>query len=145
VSEDDARLSPEFHLAITATDDDIDELGHVSNVVYVRWIQDVAKAHSAAAGWPHDAYVKIGAVFVVHKHVIEYRAPAFAGDQLEAVTFIASWSAATSERRTRIVRMGDGKELARAVTTWAFVATHTGKPRRIAPEIVESFRRDARA
>ncbi|MEO7096819.1 MAG: acyl-CoA thioesterase [Polyangiales bacterium] len=134
-----SALSPEFRLTITPTAADIDELGHVSNVVYVRWIQDAAKGHSAAAGWPHDAYVKLGAVFVVHKHLIEYRAPAYAGDVLEAITFIATWAAATSERRTRIVRVADGKELVRAVTTWAFVATDTGRPRRIAPEIVTSF------
>ena len=137
-------VSPVYTLPIVAAPEDIDELGHVSNVVYVRWIQDAAKGHSAAAGWPHEAYVAVGAVFVVHKHIIEYRAPAFAGDRLEAITFVASWSAATSERRTRIVRVGDGKELVRAVTTWAFVATDTGRPRRISPEIVASFARPLR-
>jgi acyl-CoA thioester hydrolase len=136
-----APVSPEFRLRIEATADDVDELGHVSNVVYVRWVQDAAKGHSVAAGWPHDAYVKLGAVFVVHKHVIEYRAPAYGGDEVEAITFIASWSAATSERWTRIVRLADGKELVRAVATWAFVATDTGRPRRIAPSIVASFAR----
>ena len=30
---------------ITATPDDIDELGHVNNAVWVSWIQDVAVAH----------------------------------------------------------------------------------------------------
>jgi acyl-CoA thioester hydrolase len=140
VSEGGHAVSPEFKLSITANDEDVDELGHVSNVVYVRWIQDVAKAHSAAVGWPHEAYVKLGAVFVVHKHVIEYRASALAGDRLEAVTHIASWSAATSDRHTRIIRISDRKELVRAVTTWAFVATDTGRPRRIAREVAESFR-----
>lgn len=141
MSDEVGRVSPEWRLAITATNDDIDELGHVSNLVYVRWVQDAAKGHSAAAGWPHDAYVKIGAVFVVHKHIIEYLASAYAGDRVEAITYVANWSAATSERHTRIVRVADGKELVRSVTTWAFVATSTGRPRRIAREVIESFAR----
>ena len=34
-----------FTLTITAGPDDIDELGHVNNAVWVRWIQDIAVAH----------------------------------------------------------------------------------------------------
>ena len=30
---------------ITATEVDIDELGHVNNAVWVKWIQDIAVAH----------------------------------------------------------------------------------------------------
>ena len=30
---------------ITASPQDIDELGHVNNAVWVRWIQDVAVGH----------------------------------------------------------------------------------------------------
>ena len=37
-----------FTLAKTATDADIDELGHVNNAVWVKWIQDIAVAHWAA-------------------------------------------------------------------------------------------------
>lgn len=142
MSDDAARVSPEFRLAINVSHDDIDELGHVSNLVYVRWVLDAAKGHSVAAGWPHQAYVKLGAVFVVHKHVLDYLASAFVGERLEAITYVARWSAATSERRTRIVRLSDGRDLVRSVTTWAFVAIDTGRPRRIAREVVDDFARD---
>lgn len=137
-------LSNEFRDEIVAADEDIDELGHVSNVVYVRWIQDVAKAHSTHVGWDWERYRSFGAVFVVHKHVVEYKSPAFAGDRIARITWVESFSAATSERRTRIVRVGangDDKELARATTTWALVAVDTGRPRRIPEEIVAAFRR----
>ena len=35
----------EFRKSITATEADIDELGHVNNAVWVQWIQDVAVSH----------------------------------------------------------------------------------------------------
>ena len=34
-----------FAATFTARPEDIDELGHVNNAVWVRWIQDVAIAH----------------------------------------------------------------------------------------------------
>ena len=133
------RVSPEFRLEVLAVPDDIDELGHVSNLVYVRYVQEAAKAHSLAVGWSYEAYLKLGAVFVVRKHDIEYLAPAYAGDRIVLTTFVASWSAATSVRRTRIARAGDGKELARASTLWALVSTESGRPRRIPIEVRDSF------
>jgi acyl-CoA thioester hydrolase len=132
-------FSAEFRDEIAAAPDDIDELGHVSNVVYVRWIQEIAVAHSNAVGWTYDRYRALGAVFVVHKHVVEYRAPAFAGDRIARLTWVESFSAATSERKTRIVRLSDDKELVRASTIWALVGGDGGRPRRIPPEISRAF------
>lgn len=126
---------------IVPVSSDVDELLHVSNIVYVRWIQDVAKAHSAAVGWDHEAYIKLGGVFVVRRHEVEYLASAYAGEEIRLTTWIAGWSAATSERRTRIERVKDGRELARATTLWAFIAMDSGRPRRIPRELSEAFAR----
>jgi acyl-CoA thioester hydrolase len=131
--------SPRFEHEIVAAPSDIDELAHVSNIAYVRWIQEVAKAHSVAVGWDHAAYMALGAVFVVRRHEIEYLAPAYEGERVQLVTWIERWSAASSERRTRIVRVADGRELARAVTLWALVSTGSTRPRRIPEEIRAAF------
>ncbi|MBN1653257.1 MAG: acyl-CoA thioesterase [Deltaproteobacteria bacterium] len=136
--------SPEFRLEFIASDNDIDELGHVSNVAFVRWIQDVAKAHSAAIGYDHEAYKRIGRVFVVRKHEVEYLSPAYAGERIALITHVAWWRAASSERRTRIIRVASGEELVRAATLWAFVSTENGRPRRIQPEVVDAFRKQPR-
>ncbi len=130
-------FSAEHLLEVAAAPADIDENGHVSNLVYLRWVLEAAVSHSEAVGWDHARYVAAGAVFVVRRHEIDYLASAMAGDRLQIVTHIESWSAATSVRRTRVVR--DGRDLARCVTTWAFVGLN-GRPRRIAAEIVEAFR-----
>ena len=121
----------------------MDELGHVSNIAYVRWIQEVAKAHSRALGWDHEAYVRLGAVFVVRRHEIDYLAPVYAGDEIRLTTWIKSWSAATCVRATELARVTDERAVARAVTLWALVSTGNGRPRRVPPEILASFAKAA--
>lgn len=141
MADPEPRVSPDFTLRVTALPSDIDELNHVSNLVYLRWVQQIAIAHSSAVGWTHARYVAAGNVFVVRRHEIEYLASALEGDEIELVTWIASWSAATSVRRTRILRRRDGRELARASTTWALIATDSGRPKRIPAEMIEDFGR----
>jgi len=128
-----------FEMELTAEGGDIDELGHVSNVVFVRWVLEAAKAHSRAAGLDYDAYMRLGAVFVVRRHEVEYLLPAFAGDRVRLVTWVESWRGATSLRRTRVLRAAGGAELARAATTWAFVSTVGGRPRRIPADVATAF------
>jgi len=62
--------------------DAIDVNGHVNNLAYVAWMQDVAIEHSAAAGWPMERYLQLGAGWVVRSHFIEYLRPVFAGERL---------------------------------------------------------------
>jgi acyl-CoA thioester hydrolase len=117
----------------------MDELGHVSNLVYVRFVLDVARAHSEAVGWDHAAYVRLGAVFVVRKHEIEYLAPTYAGEALTVITWVERWTAATAVRHTRIVRERDAREVTRSTALWAMVSTESGRPRRIPIEVRAAF------
>ena len=74
-----------FRQTITATPNDIDELGHVNNAVWVRWIQDVAVAHWTALAPEADreAYV-----WVVTRHEIDYRGNVSAGETVTAETWV---------------------------------------------------------
>jgi len=137
-----AAESPVFQLDIVAAPEDIDELDHVSNIAYLRWVQRVAQAHSDAVGWDYPAYVALGAVFLVRRHEIDYLRPAVLGDRIGLTTWIESWAGASSVRRTSIVRQLDGIELARASTLWALVATDRGRPVRIPAELKDAFRRN---
>lgn len=130
-----------FRLELTVTPEDIDALGHASNIAFVRWIQDVAVAHSAALGLGLEAYRRMGAVFVVVRHEIDYVRPALRGDVLEARTWISTVMAAKCLRSTELVRKSDGQVLARGVTTWGFVEMATGRPRRITDEVRGAFER----
>lgn len=131
--------SPEFVLELTVEAADVDALGHVNNIVYVRWLQDVATAHANAVGVSHARLIRIGAVFVVRKHEIEYLLPGFLGERITLRTHVTWWKGASCERVTRIERASDNAVLSRAKTLWAFVNATTGKPTRLPPEIVNAF------
>jgi acyl-CoA thioester hydrolase len=127
-----------FELAITAAPADIDELGHVSNLVYMRWVLEVAEAHSVARGWGHAEYKAAGSGFVVRRHEIDYLAQVTAGQHVIARTWVETWKAASCVRRTDILR--DDKPVARAATTWAFISFTSGRPQRMPDELVALFR-----
>jgi acyl-CoA thioester hydrolase len=128
-----------FRLDLAVSDADIDMLGHASNVAFVRWIQDVALAHSAAVGLGLEQYQRLGAVFVIVRHEIDYLRSALRGEALEARTWISSVMAAKCVRATEIVRAADGALLARGATTWGFIEMASGRPRRIPEEVRRAF------
>jgi acyl-CoA thioester hydrolase len=128
-----------FSIPIRATAADIDELGHVSNQVYLRWVLDVATAHSAARGWGHPEYRALGGVFIVRRHELDYLAQVTLGQEVLAATWVESWKLASCIRATEITR--DNQVVLRAATTWVFVAHDTGKPRRIPDELLAAFTR----
>ena len=130
-----------FRLDLAVVDGDIDVLGHASNIAFVRWIQDVAVAHSSAVGLGLDAYQRLGAAFVVVRHEIDYLRPALRGEALEARTWISSVMAAKCLRETELVRKVDGAVLARGQTTWGYIEMATGRPRRIPDEVRAAFDR----
>ena len=82
----------------------IDLNGHVNNQEYVRWMQDIAMAHSDQQGWTTDRYVATKTTWVIRSHFIEYIRPAFAGDEILAVTWVADIGAQSSRRQTRFLR-----------------------------------------
>lgn len=126
-----------FAIPIHPIPDDIDELGHVSNLVYLRWVAEVAMAHSRDRGWDFPRYRALGAVFMVRRHEIDYIAQVTLGQTLRAETWVDSWRAASCIRRTEIVR--DGTVVARAATTWAMIGLAAGRPQRIPEELLAAF------
>jgi len=118
---------------------DIDELGHASNVSWVRWIQEAATAHSLSVGLGLDAYRELGLLWVVRRHDIEYLGPAYADESLTAHTWIESMKGATSVRKTRFDRTRDGALLARAATTWVLLSLPSGRPTRVPKELVARY------
>jgi acyl-CoA thioester hydrolase len=126
-----------FSHALTVQPADIDNLGHASNIVYLRWVQEVALAHTTALGLAEQDYLALGKVWVVRKHEIEYLRPARSGDRLILETRVASMGVASSVRKTRILR--GVEEVCRAVTDWVFIDFARGKPSRIPPEVRDLF------
>jgi acyl-CoA thioester hydrolase len=128
-----------FSIRLRVSPQDLDELQHVSNVIYIRWLQDVAVAHSVSVGLSLDEYRQRGAVFVVRRHEVDYLRPALLGDEVEVETRVAAMSPVTATRLNFIRRVADGQVLVQAQTQWAYVSTANGRPMRIPPEVVERF------
>jgi acyl-CoA thioester hydrolase len=114
-----------FEMAIAVEPADIDELGHVNNVVYVRWVQDVAVAHWRAAA-SRDDREKL--LWIVVRHEIDYRQAARLGDGILARTWVGAASRIKFERHTELLRASDGCLLAKARTVWCPIDAVTGKP-----------------
>ncbi len=132
-------LSPLFEFEHTVEQDEIDALGHVNNLAYLKWMQDAAVAHSAACGWPTKRYLEVGAGWVVRSHGIEYRSSAMRGDAIVVRTWVADFKKVTSRRRYDIVRPADDALLATAETNWVFIGFEHRVPRRIPAEVIEAF------
>ena len=113
-----------FELPIEIRPDDIDELGHVNNVVYVRWVQDVAVAHWHRLSTGEDRK-NLG--WVVTRHEIDYKASAKYGDSIVARTWVGPATRFRFERNTEIVRARDRTVLVRARTEWCPIDLATGR------------------
>lgn len=117
-----------FELPVTVFPKDIDGLGHVNNVVYLAWMQEAASAHWEAAA---DPETRATAAWVVIRHEIDYKAPAFVGERLVVKTRIGAATAATWERFTEIRRIGDDKLLAHCRSVYVALDPASGRPRRL--------------
>ena len=119
--------------------EEIDELGHVNNIVYLRWTQRAAVRHSDAQGWTTADYQRLGQCWVVRSHSIEYLQPAFAGEEIVVRTWVADMKRVTSLRKFEITRPADQTILAKAATNWAFINFQTRALCRIPPEVSSRF------
>lgn len=116
----------------------IDGNGHVNNVAFVQWMQDVATRHFASGGGV-PLVKAAGATWVARSHRIDYLAPAFAGDRVQVRTWIADFGRARSLRRYEFRRAGDGAVLVRAETDWVFVRADNGRPCAIPEALKAAF------
>lgn len=128
-------MPPVFTATFTPVAADIDELGHVNNAVWVRWVQDMATGHWQAAARPEDidAYV-----WVVIRHEIDYLGNAREGQVVEASTHVGD--APRGAKFDRLVEFRvDGKPVVRARTTWAMIDRASGKIKRVPAETAAPF------
>src|SRR5512141_1431848 len=116
----------------------IDENGHVNNVAFVQWMQDIAVEHYESIGGIQPTQL-IGATWVVREHRIQYLLPAFVDEEIEIRTWVENVRRVRSLRKYEFVRKSDGKMLVRGETDWVFVDIKTGAPRAIPEEVFKVF------
>ena len=115
----------------------IDENGHVNNVIYVQWMQDIAVEHYSSIGGIEAQGPDV--TWVVREHQVEYLLPAFAGEEIEFRTWVENIRRVRSLRRYEFVRKSDGKVLVKGETDWVFVDVKTGNPRAVPEAVINVF------
>lgn len=121
-----------FEYKIKVTTADLDDLNHVNNVVYVKWMDKVAFEHWAFL----TSEKKLPQyIWVVLKHEIEYFKQAVLGDEIIVKTWVGNTRGFKSERLMEFYK--DDALLVKAKTVWGMLVADTYKPARIREDVLE--------
>ncbi|MEM6625838.1 MAG: thioesterase family protein [Pseudomonadota bacterium] len=125
-----------FVMSVAPDASDFDELGHVNNVVYLRWVQDAATTHwrTVAPTDMQDAWV-----WVALRHEIDYRDPIVPGEGAEVRTWLGVASGPRFDRFVDIRKPGAKRFSARSRTVWCMVDAATRKPSRVTQDVLAAF------
>ncbi|MBL4746967.1 MAG: acyl-CoA thioesterase [Flavobacteriaceae bacterium] len=121
-----------YYTEHTVTSEEIDALGHVNNICYIQWVQNVSEEHWAVLSkhHPFDSYV-----WVVLRHEIDYLSAAKLEDKITIRTWVGDTYGVKSVRFVELLK--DGKILVKATTTWCLLDKKTMKVRRIPGEVLD--------
>lgn len=116
----------------TVLSEEIDELNHVNNVVYVQWVQDIAKMH-----W--SELLKNSSekdfIWVVLRHEIDYKNQAKLNDVVTLKTWVGETEGVKSIRHVEVYK--ENTLLISAKTTWCLLNSKTFRPTRITENILK--------
>ena len=117
-----------FIETIAVRDGDIDEFGHVNNVIYLGWMARTAWAHSKNLGFDFAAFEKHDCGLVVVRNAIDYHAPALAGDVIEVGTWISKNDGRLRlRRRFQLRAQNSGQTLASGLSDFVSIKLSSGK------------------
>ena len=121
---------------IIVSKNDLDDLNHVNNVVYIHWVQEIAKTH-----WKSLVSNEIikNYFWVLLEHEIKYLNPAFLNDKIRLKTYIEKTDGVKSSRIVEIYNKDTNKLLVTSKTIWCLINVKTGKPNRITEDIKKAF------
>jgi len=88
-----------FGIDQIVTQNHIDDVNHVNNVVYLDWVNDISKKHWFQLS---DDKIRSKYIWVVLRHEIDYLKPSYLGDTLKIKTWVSESSGFKSVRQTEI-------------------------------------------
>lgn len=114
----------------------LDAVNHVNNVVYVEWMQEIAREH-----WNKyaSAVLQDEVMWMIKRHEIDYYHQAFLNDELEMETWTGDYTNVTWKRHYSIKRLSDGKKIIESVSVWIPLNSKTLRPRRVDDELINMF------
>ena len=113
---------------------DIDQMGHVNNAVYLKWVQDAVVDYWQSIA-PPEAVAKH--LWVALKHEITYLKPTFLQDNVVAEVIAERVEGARAFFRT-VLRRGEDV-LSEVQSCWCCLDAVTQRPARLAREVIGRF------
>ena len=126
---------PTFSKTFEVKAEEIDNLDHVNNVVYVQWVNDIAVEH-----WTTVASQKLLDTYdwFMIKHNLEYKGAAVLGDLVKIITQVGRATNVRYERLIEIRNAVTDQLLVKSISDWCAV-DKKGKPLKISDELREAF------
>ena len=128
-----------FEHLIKVKPEDIDELGHVNNAVYLQYVEAVGRAHAEHLGLTLEAFMACGVVPVIRRHVVTYHHPALLGDTLRVSTRVTQMGGPKAERHNQVRHARTDALLVDVVTQWVWLDPVSGRPKRVPRAVQEAF------
>ena len=115
-------MSKTYQHDLQVNKDHLDELDHVNNVQYLRWVQEIAEAH-----WKSLVEKKANSygIWVVRSHKIDYKRPAELYDWLTLKTHVALTKKFFSQRIVKIYLKDTNTLVAQCNTQWCYLNSDT--------------------
>jgi acyl-CoA thioester hydrolase len=133
------KMKNYFEYTRVVQEEDLDELEHVNNAVYLVYIETAAREHAVREGFTLEDFKAHGVVPIVRSHHITYYKSAQGGDTLLVSTEVKDVSGPKAIRHNQ-VRLSNTKELlVEAVTEWVWLDAETMRPKRVPKAIREAF------
>lgn len=119
--------------------EDLDDLGHVNNAVYLVYAEACARAHAETVGFTLDTFKEQGVLPVVRRHEVAYFRPATLGDTLVVSTEILKLGGPTATRLNKVALKSGGDVLVEVLTQWVWLGSTSQRPKRVPQTVLEAF------
>ena len=123
-----------FRHSVAIAPSDIDHMGHVNNVVYLKWVQEAVVDYWNSVAPPAAAAQHL---WVALKHEITYLKPTFLQDHVVAEVIAERVEGARAFFHT-VLRRGD-EVLSEIQSCWCCIDAASRRPARLARDVVVRF------
>ena len=122
------------------TAEDIDELAHTRNTVYVSWCMDAAWAHTTALGLGAKDYQSLDRAMALTRAEYDYLKATYLGEDVLVGTWITKWDKRlTMERCIQIIQQPSQHTVLRARLEFVCIEISSGRPKRPPPAFIERY------
>lgn len=129
-----------FSIDVTATAADLDSYQHVNNVVYIRWLEQCAWAHSAAVGFPESRCVELARGMAVRTLHVHYLAAVYLGETIRVGNWICrSDGRLRVSRRYQLINVDTGVTVMRGEVDFVCMNLSNGRPVRMSAEMAAAY------